>query len=97
MAKAYWIVCYRSITNPAALAEYAKVAGAAIAAAGGRALARGTAARVYEGGIQLRTVVIEFESVEHAIAAYESPAYQSAAALLRGSAERDFRILEAVE
>jgi len=96
MAKAYWIVCYRSISNPVALAEYAKVAGPAIEAAGGRALARGTAARAFEAGIQLRTVLIEFESVERAIAAYESPAYQSAAALLRGTAERDVRILEGI-
>ncbi len=30
MAKAYWIACYRSISNPGALAEYAKLAGPAI-------------------------------------------------------------------
>ncbi len=35
MAKGYWIATYFSISNPDALAEYAKLAGPAIAAAGG--------------------------------------------------------------
>ena len=38
MAKAYWVVCYRSIRNPDALAAYAKIAGPAVQAAGGRFL-----------------------------------------------------------
>jgi uncharacterized protein (DUF1330 family) len=42
MAKAYWVATYRSISNPEALAAYAKLAGPAIEAAGGRFLARGT-------------------------------------------------------
>ena len=46
MAKAYWIACYRSISNPAALADYAKLAGPAIIAGGGRFLARGGTAGV---------------------------------------------------
>ena len=41
MAKAYWIAFYRSIKNPDALAAYAKLAGPAVQAAGGRLLARG--------------------------------------------------------
>src|SRR6202044_224187 len=35
MAKAYWISTYRSISNPDALAAYAKLAGPALTAAGG--------------------------------------------------------------
>src|ERR1700704_5448635 len=57
MAKAYWIACYRSISNPAALAEYAKLAGPAIIAGGGRFLARGGTAKTYEAGIDQRTVL----------------------------------------
>jgi uncharacterized protein (DUF1330 family) len=45
MAKAYWVATYRSISDPEALAGYAKLAGPAISAAGGRFLARGTAAK----------------------------------------------------
>ena len=41
MAKGYWITFYRSVSNPAALAEYAKLAGPAIQAGGGRMLSRG--------------------------------------------------------
>ncbi len=36
MAKAYWVTTYRSITNPGPLADYAKLAGPAITAAGGK-------------------------------------------------------------
>ena len=71
MAKAYWIACYRSISNPAALAAYAKLAGPAITAAGGRFLARDNAAKAFEGDVKERVVVIEFDSVERAVAAHD--------------------------
>ena len=96
MAKGYWITFYRSVSNPAALAEYAKLAGPPIQASGGRFLSRGIAAKTYEAGLSQRSVVIEFDSVEKAVAAYESPAYQSAVKVLEGAAERDVRILEGV-
>jgi uncharacterized protein (DUF1330 family) len=94
MAKAYWVATYRSISNPDALAAYAKLAGPAIAAGGGRMLARGLPAQVYEAGLQQRTVLIEFDSVEAARAAHDSPAYQEALAALAGGADRDIRIVE---
>ena len=72
MAKAYWISAYRSISNPDALAAYAKLAGPALTAAGGRFLARGMPAQVYEAGIQQRTVLLEFDSVEAARAAHDA-------------------------
>jgi uncharacterized protein (DUF1330 family) len=94
MAKAYWIVMYRSIKNPEALAAYAKLAGPAIAAGGGRFLVRGTPAKTYEAGLNQRTVVIEFESVAAAVATHDSPDYQAALKALGGAAERDMRIVE---
>jgi uncharacterized protein (DUF1330 family) len=96
MAKGYWITLYRSVSNPAALAEYAKLAGPAIQAAGGRFLTRGTAVQAIEAGIKERSIVIEFDSPAKAIAAYESPAYQAARKLLEGAVERDVRIVEGV-
>jgi uncharacterized protein (DUF1330 family) len=93
MAKAYWIACYREITDPAKLAAYAKLAGAAIEAGGGRILARGAAAKAYEAGQLERTVLIEFDSVDHAIAVHDSAAYQQALAALDGGAVRDLRIV----
>ena len=96
MAKGYWVTFYRSVSNPTALAEYAKLAGAPIQAAGGRFLARGTTAKTYEEGLNQRSVLIEFDSVERAVAAYESPEYQAALKVLKGAVERDVRILEGV-
>ena len=97
MAKAYWIAFYRSIKNPDALAAYAKLAGPAIQAAGGKFLARGGAAKTYEAGLNQRVVVIEFESVEKAVAAHDGAAYQEALkALGKDAVERDMRIVEGV-
>jgi len=95
MAKVYWIAAYRSVSNPDALAAYAKMSGPAITAGGGRILARGMPTLTYEAGLQQRTVVIEFDSLEQAKAAHDSPAYQEALAALAGGAERDIRVVEA--
>jgi len=94
MAKAYWIATYFSVSNPDALAEYAKLAGPAIAAAGGRFLARGTAAKAYEKGVKQRVVLVEFDSVEKAVAAHDSAGYQAALKALGNGVERDLRIVE---
>jgi uncharacterized protein (DUF1330 family) len=96
MAKAYWISTYRSISNPDALAAYAKLAGPALTAAGGRFLARGMPAQVYEAGLQQRTVLLEFDSVEAARTAHDSPGYKEALDALAGGAERDIRIVEGI-
>jgi uncharacterized protein (DUF1330 family) len=97
MPKAYWVTSYRSISNPEALAAYALLAGPAIAPFGGRYLARGTAAAAYEAGLKQRIVISEFPSVEKAIAAHDSPAYQNALKALGNGAERDLRIVEGLE
>ena len=94
MAKAYWIATYHSISNPDALAEYAKLAGPAIAAGGGRFLARGTAAAAYEKGTKQRVVLIEFDSVEKAVAVHDGAGYQAAMKVLGKACERDLRIVE---
>jgi uncharacterized protein (DUF1330 family) len=96
MAKGYWVNAYRSVTDQDAVAEYGKVAGPTIQAFGGRILARGNPVKTYESGLDQRLVVIEFDSVEKAIAAYESPEYQAALAILKNFAERDLRIMEGV-
>lgn len=93
MPKAYWVVCYREIKDPAKLAAYAKLALPAIEAGGGRALARGTAVKAYEAGQLERTVLIEFDSVEQAIAVHDSPAYQVALKALGDGAVRDMRVI----
>jgi uncharacterized protein (DUF1330 family) len=96
MAKAYWICFYRSISNPDAVAAYAKLAGPAIQAGGGRFLARGGVVKTYEAGLNQRTVMIEFDSVDQALAAHDSEGYQAALKALDNGAERDMRIVEGV-
>lgn len=97
MAKGYWIAFYRSIRDEEALGAYARLAGPAIQAGGGRFLARGFPAQVYEGGLKQRTVLIEFDSLARAIATHDSPAYQDALRVLGNAAERDLRFVEGVD
>src|SRR4051812_22639832 len=98
MPKAYWISCYRAIHDPEKLAAYAKLAGPAIQGAGGKFLARNTAAHAYESGVMQRTVLVEFPSVAAAVACHDGAAYQEALrALGKGSVDRDLRIVEGAE
>jgi len=94
MSKAYWIAFYREISDPNKLAAYAKLAGPAIEKGGGRFLARGVPAQVYDDGKMERAVLIEFDSVEKAVATHESSAYQAALAALGDGVVRDLRIVE---
>jgi len=89
MAKAYWVASYRSISDPEAFAGYAKLAGPAITAGGGRFLARGTATKAYEAGVVQRVVIIEFDSVEKAAAAHDSEGYQAALKVLGKAVDRE--------
>jgi uncharacterized protein (DUF1330 family) len=93
MPKAYWVTTYRAVKDTGKLAAYAKLAGPALTAAGGRFLARGEPSTVYELGMMQRTVLLEFDTVEQAVAAHDSPAYQVALAALDDGAERDIRIV----
>jgi uncharacterized protein (DUF1330 family) len=97
MPKGYWVTVYRSISDPQKLGAYAQLAPPAIAPFGGRYLARGTAAAAFEAGQKERIVMSEFPSVEKAIAAYQSPAYQNALKALGDGAVRDIRIVEGVD
>lgn len=96
MPKGYWVTFYHTVSNPAALTEYAALAGPAIQAGGGKFLARGLPAKVYEAATSQRVVVTEFDSLEQAIATHDSEAYQRAAKVLEGSVVRDVRIIEGV-
>jgi uncharacterized protein (DUF1330 family) len=96
MAHAYWLAVYHRVMDPVRLAQYGALAGPALEAGGGRFLARGTAARTLEGVENQRATVIEFDSVAQAVAAYNSPQYREALAVLKGAVERDVRILEGI-
>lgn len=97
MNKGYWVIAWKSVSDPSAVERYLAPATAAILAQGGRVFAAGEPARTYEQGLPSRLVLVEFESLQTAISAYESPDYQASLAHLHGAAERDVRIIEGVE
>jgi uncharacterized protein (DUF1330 family) len=94
MAKGYWINMFRSVSNPEKVEAYRKLAGPVMQAAGAKFLVRGDPTKVYESGAMQRVVVIEFDSVEQAIAVHDSPGYQAALKALGDGAVRDLRIVE---
>jgi uncharacterized protein (DUF1330 family) len=95
MTTAYWINTFRSVSDEKRLTAYAALAGPLMIAGGGRFLARGTPAAAFEEGLVERTTLIEFPSVEAAIATYNSQAYQEALQVLGDAAVRDIRIIPA--
>ncbi|MGJ7442388.1 DUF1330 domain-containing protein [Aquipuribacter sp. MA13-6] len=97
MPGAYWVNTVREVRDHDKLAAYVRLAGPAIAAAGGTFVARGTAAAAFEAGVTERTALIAFDSVEAAVAAYASDGYQEALAVLGDGAVRDIRVVAAVD
>lgn len=97
MPRAYWINTFTAVHDRSKLDEYVRLAGPAMRAAGGTFLARGNPAAAFEGGTTERTTLIEFPSVADAVAAYHSEAYQEALRALGDGAEREIRIIEAVD
>ncbi|HUB91088.1 MAG TPA: DUF1330 domain-containing protein [Dyella sp.] len=94
MASGYWVVVFRSISDPAGLDRYTAAAVPAIRAHGGRVLAAGVPGFAYESGTLQRVALVEFDSLDAANAAYGSADYQAAVRHLDGAAERDVRIVE---
>jgi uncharacterized protein (DUF1330 family) len=90
---AYWITTYQAVHDPAKVAAYAELAGPALRAAGGTFLVRGLPEATFEKGEATRTIVVEFDSVEAAVAAHESEGYQEALRALDGGADRDMRVV----
>ena len=93
MPKAYWIA-HVTVTNPDPYALYAKGATEAFAKHGARVLARGGAVEHLEGEGHPRNVVIEFDSMEEALACYHSTEYQEAKAHREGAGIANIMILE---
>jgi uncharacterized protein (DUF1330 family) len=95
MKLGYWVVTYRSISDESAVKAYGALAVPAIESFGGRILTRSTSRiEAYEAGSQQRTILVEFDSYDIAVAAHQSEAYEGALRALDSGAERDFRIVE---
>ena len=88
---------YREISDPDKMAAYAALAFPALTGAGGRFIARGMPEAYFEAGQEERVVLIEFDSVEAAVAAHNSAEYAEALAALDDGAVRDLRIVPAAE
>jgi uncharacterized protein (DUF1330 family) len=97
MPKGYWVSVYRTISDPEKLAAYNELAAPAVKAGGGRTLIRGGRVVAHDAGIAERTILVEFDSFEQAVAARESAAYQEALVALSDGVERDFRIVEGID
>jgi uncharacterized protein (DUF1330 family) len=94
MPKGYFLSAHRSPANPQKREAYLQLAGSAMLKAGGETLASTNKVEAHENGVSEQTVLIEFESLDKAIAAYNSEDYQKALEALDGGADRDIRIFE---
>jgi len=95
MKKGYWVVAYRSISDPSAVKAYGALAVPVIETFAGRLLTKfASQVEAREAGLQQRVIIVEFDSYDIALAAYKSDAYQKAVQALGSGAERDFRIVE---
>ena len=95
MPKAYWIARV-TVTDPDTYKGYADAAPEAIKQHGGKFLARAGKYEAMEGEARPRNVVIEFPSLDAAVACYKSPGYQAAKAKRKGAGLAEIVIVEGV-
>lgn len=82
-----YVVVDIEVTDPEAYERYKLLAPPAIAAYGGRYLARGGESSTLEGDWQpSRLVILEFESLERAQEWFDSPEYREARRVREGAA-----------
>jgi uncharacterized protein (DUF1330 family) len=90
-----YIVLDVVVRDPLAYEGYKQLAGATVAAYGGRYLVRGGAAETLEGSWQpSRLVILEFPSVEQARTWWTSPEYEPAKAIRQGCATTEMLLVE---
>jgi uncharacterized protein (DUF1330 family) len=93
--KGYW-VARSKINDPVEYRKYTDRVPGILAKYGGKVLARGGRFKILEGPEKFqRFVVIEFPSLEQAVACHDSPEYREAAAFRRsGAGEVELVIVE---
>ena len=96
MPKGHFLSAHRSPADPEKRAAYLELAGPAMLKAGGKVLASTSDIVAHEKGISQQTVLVEFETFEKAVAAYESEDYQKALKALDNGADREIRIFAGV-
>ncbi len=93
MPKGYWII-HVSVTNPEPYQEYIRRDTPIIEGLGGRFIVRGGTSEMKEGELLQRHVVVEFDSYEQALKAWDDPDYQEVAQIRRDNAQSDVVIIE---
>ncbi|HWI15981.1 MAG TPA: DUF1330 domain-containing protein [Burkholderiales bacterium] len=90
---AAYVIVEMAITDPVAIEEYRRLAGASVAQYGGRFIVRGGRLEYLEGGWEPeRIVVLEFPDAARARAWWSSPEY-AAARVIRERAARTRMVL----
>ena len=93
---ALWIA-HVMVTDEERYMKYAAIATRAIAAHGGKFIARGGRYVQLEGNDRPRNVVARFGSFDDAVACYDSELYQQALSHARGASERDVVVVETTD
>ena len=94
--KAYWIAQV-DVNDPQQYTQYTQRGPAAFKLYGGRFLARGGRSQALEGkATPQRTVIIEFDTYDQAVACYNSPEYQDAITYRAGAAKAEIVIVEGI-
>ena len=95
MPKAYW-VAHVDVDDPDVYEEYKSANALAFAKYGAKFIVRGGQQEIPEGNSRTRTVVLEFQDYEMALACYNSPEYKKALAIRKDISTSDLVIVEGV-
>lgn len=93
MPKAYW-VAHVDVNDPVAYENYKAANAVAFAKYGAKFIVRGGKQAIREGQSRARTVVLEFQDYDTAMACYNSPEYQKALAIRKDISTGDLVIVE---
>lgn len=92
-----YVIVDIEVTNPEGYKEYMKLSPPAVAAYGGKFVARGGRTEVLEGDwMPNRLVILQFENIENAKAWLDSPEYSEAKALRHKYARSNMVVIEGV-
>ena len=95
MPKAYWIA-HVDVEDQVAYEEYKSANAVAFAKFGAKFLIRGGKQIICEGKSRTRTVVLEFQDYDTALACYNSPEYKKALAIRKDISIGELVIVEGV-
>ena len=90
----YWIVRASEVTDEEAQRSYGKAWTPLAERYGAKVIAGPGRIATKEGDPVARAFIVRFESYEQALACYEGPVYQAAAAFGKKASQRDVVILE---